>query len=417
MKQCMEARWESKAEVTDLMGKAIRKSTIFNTVLNDRTNYTDYYCNNGSNVLDMSWNDLVQDNLLLDGLGFKHIHNGVRDQQVVHQYADRLCKLSGEHYDRVFFSNSGSDAVESAIKIAKMYYHNKGDTRRQKIITAKDSFHGNTIGALTISDAVKRNGVYKDLLNKEIVIHRPIADLNDDIDPTEVLCVVVEPYQIHTTFNNHENEFDYKHLEKFCKTHDLILIMDEIYTGGGKIPNDKIKSFWGWQDKRISHQASLVPDMIVCGKAITSGLFPLSGVIIHNRITNNIESKVFEHSSTYANHGLGCAVGLFVLNHIEKNNKIENNMLTCKHIEDTLTSIALPTNYKLKNNGLFISINCPTPKHASDIQKRCRDKGFLFGQTFVVPGTLLMCPHFDMPIEEVNKGISILTNEITDYGN
>jgi adenosylmethionine-8-amino-7-oxononanoate aminotransferase len=413
----MEAQWESKVEVTDSMGKAIRKSTMFNTVLNDRTTYHDYYCNNGSNVLDMSWNDLIYDNALLDGVGYKHIHNGVRDQQVVHEYADRLCKLSGEAYDRVFFSNSGSDAIESAIKIAKMYYHNKGDTRRQKIITAKHSFHGNTIGALTISDAVKRNGVYKDLLNKDIVIHRPIAGLGDDIDPTEILCVVLEPYQIHTTFNSHENEFNYKQLETFCKKHDLLLIMDEIYTGGGKMPNKEVKTYWGWQDKRIKHRASLVPDMIVCGKAITSGLFPLSGVVLHNRITENIESKVFEHSSTYANHGLGCAVGLFVLNHIEKNSILENNMLTCKHIEDTISVIDIHPNYEVKSNGLLISINCPTPQHASEIQKRCRDKGFVFGQTFVVPGTLLMCPHFDMSTQEVNKGIEVLTREILDYGN
>jgi adenosylmethionine-8-amino-7-oxononanoate aminotransferase len=193
--------------------------------------------------------------------------------------------------------------------------------------------------------------------------------------------------------------------------------MDEIYTGGGKMPNKEVKTYWGWQDKKVKHQASLVPDMIVCGKAITSGLFPLSGVVLHNRITENIESKVFEHSSTYANHGLGCAVGLFVLNHIEKNSIIENNMITCEHIEDTISVIDIHPNYEVKSNGLLISINCPTPLHASEIQKRCRDKGFVFGQTFVVPGTLLMCPHFDMSIQEVNKGIEVLTREILDYGN
>jgi adenosylmethionine-8-amino-7-oxononanoate aminotransferase len=249
------------------------------------------------------------------------------------------------------------------------------------------------------------------------MIHRPIAELGDDIDPTQILCVVLEPYQIHTTFNSHENEFDYKQLEMFCKKHDLLLIMDEIYTGGGKMPNKEVKTYWGWQDKKVKHQASLVPDMIVCGKAITSGLFPLSGVVLHNRITENIESKVFEHSSTYANHGLGCAVGLFVLNHIEKNSIIENNMITCEHIEDTISVIDIHPNYEVKSNGLLISINCPTPLHASEIQKRCRDKGFVFGQTFVVPGTLLMCPHFDMSIQEVNKGIEVLTREILDYGN
>ena len=406
------------------MGKAIRKDTVFNSVLNENTVYRDYYCNNGSNVLDLSWNDLTKGTMLLDGSGYTHIHNGICDQETVHQYANKLCELSGDDYDRVFFANSGSDAIESAIKIAKMYYHNKGNTKRKKIVTAKDSFHGNTITGLSISDFGERNNIYKDILYKDNVVHidfsknEAITQLESIGDPGEILCVIIEPYQIHTKFCSNSQGYNYSKLKKFCIDNNILLIVDEIYTGGGKIPNQNKPTYWAWQDKKINDQASHDPDMIVCGKAITSGLFPLSGVILHKQVTNQLEDNIFEHSFTYANHGLGCAVGLYVLDYMQNNNIIMKNTAIAMHIENQIAKIKFTRpNYELKSNGLFLSVNCPTFQEAKDVQKKCRDKGFIFGQTFVIPGTLLMCPNFAMSADQIDDGIEMLTNEIESYGN
>lgn len=394
------------------MGKAIRKSTLFNSVLEQETEYHDYYCNNGSNVLNLSWNDMVRESRLLDGKGYRHIHNSVLDQQVVHEYANRLCVLSGESYDRVFFANSGSDAIESAIKIAKMYYNNRGEAKRKKIITARHCFHGNTITGLSISDAGPRNHLYNDIIHKENVLHVDLAseELYTLTSPDEVLCVVAEPYQIHTKYS--EEHYDYARLHAFCKQNGIMLIIDEIYTGGGKISTQN-ENYWGWQD-RVRH---LPPDMIVCGKAITSGLFPLSAVIIDAHVSRQLQKCVFEHSFTYANHGLGCAVGLFVLDHIENHGIIAQNITTAKHITDVVSKVGFQSDrYKIKSNGLFVSVACGTAKNASEIQRKCLDRGFVFGQTFVVPGTLLMCPYFDMTIEEVDTGIHVLVSEVNKHG-
>lgn len=205
---------------------------------------------------------------------------------------DITFKFSQKIYDitngyKSFYSLSGSDANEGAVKLASAYHSKKGEDRK-KIVSLIRSYHGSTMLTSSLgSDALAMNPFYTMDSYQNVI--RVDVDFNiDSIDWTEVSCFVIEPCSYGRGLHPFSKEV-WQKLEYIRDVFDVLIIIDDIFMGGGKG-----HSYVGWSDLPIK------PDISTMGKAITGGFFPLSMVLYNKKVDKQLGDKfVWEHGFTY----------------------------------------------------------------------------------------------------------------------
>jgi len=222
------------------------------------------------------------------------------------RYAERLTGILPEELDTCFFVNSGSEAVEGALKLAKRF------TDRSRIISFKNSYHGSTHGALSIQGDERLKNPFRPLLPDILQI-----DFNDEeaikaID-AKTACVVVEPIQAEAGVICPGNDYLMK-LRQRCTETGALLIFDEIQTGFGR-------TGYIFALKRYN----VAPDILILAKALGGGM-PLGAFISSNKIMSVLMTNPpFGHITTFGGHPVCCAAGLASLNVIIE----ENLVVTC----------------------------------------------------------------------------------------
>ena len=242
--------------------------------------------------------------------------------------AKRLVDLTPEPLQKIFFADNGSSAIEIALKMAFQYFKNKGESR-PLFVSLQNSYHGETMGALAVSDT----GLYKDIYNDILIktLHAKTPSLHDEDEAIEdmrrvlkqnegkVSSVVIEPLiQCAGGMLMYEASYITK-LRAVCDEFGVFLIADEIAVGFGRTGS-----------MFAIEQANITPDFLCLSKGITGGYMPLSVVMFTDDIYNAFycdynEGKSFLDSHSYTGNTIACAVANAVLDIFENENVIEKN--------------------------------------------------------------------------------------------
>lgn len=264
-----------------------------------------------------------------------HISNFfVSEPQV--KLSKKLVELSG--LDRVFFTNSGAESVEGAIKIARKYGHsiNKGG----EIISFKNSFHGRTLATIATGKKQMQQGFEPIPQGFSQAIFNDIASVKK-LANSKTAAIIIEPIQGEGGVNVASKSF-LKELRTFCDEQNIVLIFDEIQCGMGRTGLLFAKDHFGVQ-----------PDIMTLAKALGNGV-PIGAILSNQKISDAIEFG--DHGTTFGGNPLVCAASLATIDVIEKENILEQTIEKGNWFVAKIKALNIPEIIEIRGKGLMIGI-------------------------------------------------------------
>ena len=262
-----------------------------------------------------------------------HIMFGGFTHAPVERLASRLVKLFNNKYEHIFFVDSGSVAVEVAMKMSIQYWINKGDKNKKRFLCFNNSYHGDTLGAMSVCDPEdSMHNIFSGYLPKQINVDIPDNDFlkkkfKDIIikNKQNIAAIILEPLvQCAGGFKFHSIE-TLQFISKIAKDNDILFILDEIATGFGRTGN-----MFASLDKSVDS------DIICLGKALTGGTVSLAATLaskkVYNEFYSDFEEKALMHGPTYMANPLACSAANASLDLFEK----EDRLVQVKNIEKKL---------------------------------------------------------------------------------
>ncbi|KAH8799064.1 pyridoxal phosphate-dependent transferase [Xylogone sp. PMI_703] len=291
--------------------------------------------------------------------------------EIILENAPTQCGL-----EKVFFVCSGSEANDSAMKLARQYYVEQGQTERKYFISRRQAYHGNTIGSMSISSNVGRKEIYDGAITLPYVSHvspayayryldpmeseeqysnRLISEIENEIlnvGPENVIAFVAETVVGSTAGCVFAPRGYFSAARKLCDKYGVLLILDEIMCGAGRTG-----TFFAFE------QENVVPDIVTIGKSLGSGYAPISAVVVHRKVVDVLRNgtSTFNHGHTYQQHPVSCAAALAVQKMIQERHLVQR----CQEIGQTL--------------GLLLSDALSECKYVGDI----RGRGLFWAVEFV----------------------------------
>lgn len=252
------------------------------------------------------------------------------------ELADKLTARAPEVLTRVYFTSGGSEANETAMKLARQYHLVQGRTSKYKIISRRTSYHGATLGALSISGQVGRRQLFAPMMLPEPMI-APTAcyrcpfgkepsscafECADDLEtvvlnegPEHIAAFFAEPIVGSSAPGRHPPDGYWQRIREICDQYDILFIADEVMSGNGRSGK-----WWAMQHSEVS------PDIITTAKGIGAGYTPLGAVLLREEIYQAMREVPgnFRHGHTYSGNPLSCAVGSRVIDIIEREGLLDN---------------------------------------------------------------------------------------------
>ena len=268
----------------------------------------------------------------------------IENQQLL---ADQLCRISG--LDSVFFSNSGAEANEAAIKIARMYGNSKGISS-PSIIVMENSFHGRTMATLSATGNRNVQAGFEPLVQGFIRAPYNNIEAIENIagNSSNVVAIMVEPIQGESGIVVPDADYLNK-LRKICDDNDWLLILDEIQTGMGRTGK-----WFAYQHNGI------VPDIMTLAKSLGNGV-PIGACVANSKAAEVM--KPGSHGSTFGGSPLACAAALAVIKTITQENLVKRAATIGKLLQDklsaTLSNVAGVS--EIRGQGLMIGIQLEKP--------------------------------------------------------
>lgn len=300
--------------------------------------------------------------------------------------AEKLCALTG--FDKVFLCNSGAEANECAIKLARKYSFDKyGDIGRNKIVTLINSFHGRTMATLTATGQDAMHNYFFPFVDGFLYAEaNNIDSLNNVIDDS-VCAVFIELIQGEGGVRPLDNDF-VKAVEKVCKEKDLLFMVDEVQTGVSRTG-----TFYCYQKFGVQ------PDVITSAKGLGGGL-PIGACLCTKELSNVLMAGT--HGTTFGGNPIACAGALEVLNRVTSKKFLEEVEAKGEYIRNKLTKM----NGVKEVRGMGMMIGIVTEKdNAKKIANDCVENGLLI---LLAKNLLRMLPPLNITYEEIDKGIEIL---------
>jgi acetylornithine/N-succinyldiaminopimelate aminotransferase len=317
----------------------------------------------------------------------------IQDPQV--KYARRLAGILPPGLDRCYFVNSGSEAVEGALKLAKRY------TGRHRIISFRNAYHGSTHGALSIQGSELYRYAFRPLLPEIIQ-----ADFNDEktlgsID-NSIACVIVEPVQGEAGIIYPKDNFLEK-LRRKCSSDGVLLIFDEVQTGFGRTGYLFATDRFG-----------VIPDILVLAKALGGGL-PLGAFISSSEIMSALtHDPVLGHITTTGGNPLSCAAGLASLEVI-----IEENLAgtSISKSEEFRKRLSHPLISGIRGEALFMALELKSPAHVKYVISKAPEFGLILDYFLFCDNSIRLAPPLTISSDEIayacNK-LNLLLNSAAD---
>lgn len=307
--------------------------------------------------------------------------------------AEKLCKASG--MDQVFFTSSGTEAIEGAIKLARKYAYSKKKTTDNEIISMNHSFHGRSMGALSVTGQPKYREAFKPLVGGVV-----FADFNDldsvkNLINEKTCAIIVEPIQGEGGLYPATKEF-LEGIRNLCDEHDLVLIFDEIQCGMGR--TGTMFAYQGYGVK---------PDIITSAKALGCGV-PVGAFAATKKIASSFEPG--DHGTTYGNNPLVTAAVSKVFDLFESNHLLENVNEVSKYLEEKLDELVLKYDVIIERRGKGFMQGIEFKNPVKDYIAKALDKGLILisaGTNIIrfVPPLIITKKHVDDMIEILEASI------------
>jgi adenosylmethionine-8-amino-7-oxononanoate aminotransferase len=343
--------------------------------------------------------------------------------------ANVLTEIAPEKIDKFFFVCDGSEAVESAIKLAKHYHYFKADKRRYKIISRRGAYHGATSGALNVLGTVMsmrqimeplgpgvvfvespycyRCPLHLSYPNCDLACVRDIERIVQFEDPELISAFIGEPIQ--QGFGAYAPPKEYwKIVREICDRYGILLIIDEVICGFGRTGK-----WFG-----IDH-FGIQPDIITMAKGISSGYVPLGGVGCTDEVIEPIE--VFQHLHTYSNHPVSCAAALKNIEIIQRENLVENSRQMGIYFLEKLKTLEYhPTVGEARGTGLWTALDFTLDKKKKtpiplnrilNMIERAKKKGLIIK---TMGQALEFAPPLIIKKEEIDEAVKVLDECITE---
>ncbi len=289
-----------------------------------------------------------------------HISNYFYNEPAV-SAAAKLKKASG--MDRVFFTNSGAEAIEGALKAARKYAYTKGGQAGGEIIAMNHSFHGRTMGALSVTG----NPHYREAFEPLVGAVR-FADMNDFesvlAQVKEKTCAILfETVQGEGGIYPAEKEF-MEQVKALCEERDILLILDEIQCGMGRTGK-----MFAWQHYGVK------PDIMACAKAIGGGV-PVGAFLMTERVAEK-SLAAGDHGTTYGGNPFACAAVSKMLDLFEENDIIGHVQEIAPYLEERLDELVAEFDVVSARRGLGLmqGLECSVP--VGPVISRCLEKGLV----------------------------------------
>ena len=255
-------------------------------------------------------------------------HTSQFQTAIAEQLAERLLALAPAPFrkgGRVIFTSGGSEATETALKLARQYHLERGEPERVRMLSRRQSYHGSTLGAMAVSGNVARRAPFLPMLPDwgqiapcycyrcpfgktfpecEVICADDLEVLLEQSGPATAAAFLFEPISGATLGAAEPPEGYAQRIAEICRSHGLLLIADEVMTGMGRTGAPFAVDLWG-----------VSPDMILVGKGVASGYAPLGAVLVAPRVAEAIASGsgTFTHGFTYQAHPVAMAAGHAVL--------------------------------------------------------------------------------------------------------
>ncbi|MEH7003691.1 aminotransferase family protein [Priestia megaterium] len=303
------------------------------------------------------------------------VHTLRFETDVLHKLAGKIGEMAPLHLNKVYFTSGGSEANESALKLARQYHRDAGKMQKHIVIGRWQSYHGNTIGALSAGGDVKRRYPYTPNLLHFAHVYSPychrcpynrnqedcVANQNwsciTDIERTilELGPENISAFIAETIVGSQQGAvvppLDYfKKVRELCSRYDILLIVDEVMTGFGRTGTDFAVEQFG-----------IEPDILTFGKGVSAGYAPLGGMVVHDRLIQGLlenSGGKFLHGYTYSGHPVSIAAGLAALDMYEEVNILQNVETQGAYLMECLVALQRKHPYisDIRGRGLLIGL-------------------------------------------------------------
>lgn len=341
----------------------------------------------GIGVSSVGYNNKKLNEAILNQLNsFAHLSNIFLSTPTV-KLANKLTTIS--KMSKVFFSNSGAEANEGALKLAKKYSYMKYGGKRNKILSLKDSFHGRTLATLTATGQDKFHKYFDPFPDGyDYVTPNSIEDFKEKLTD-DVCAIIMEAIQGEGGVNLLNSNF-VQEVCNVCKEKDVLIIFDEVQCGLGRTGH-----IFCFQEFGVE------ADIITLAKGLGGGL-PIGAILCNEKLSNTFTPG--DHGSTFGGNPVVCAGALAVLDQICNDELLSSVQAKGKFIRQTLTKSKLPLVKNIRGLGLMIGIEVSCPP--DEIQKKALEKGLLI--LTAGKNVVRLLPALTISEIEITKGLAIL---------
>lgn len=341
----------------------------------------------GIGVSSVGYNNKKLNEAILNQLNsFAHLSNIFLSTPTV-ELANKLTTIS--KMSKVFFSNSGAEANEGALKLAKKYSYMKYGGKRNKILSLKDSFHGRTLATLTATGQDKFHKYFDPFPDGyDYVTPNSIEDFKEKLTD-DVCAIIMEAIQGEGGVNLLNSNF-VQEVCNVCKEKDVLIIFDEVQCGLGRTGH-----IFCFQEFGVE------ADIITLAKGLGGGL-PIGAILCNEKLSNTFTPG--DHGSTFGGNPVVCAGALAILDQICNDELLSSVQAKGKFIRQTLTKSKLPLVKNIRGLGLMIGIEVSCPP--DEIQKKTLEKGLLI--LTAGKNVVRLLPPLTISEIEIKKGLAIL---------
>jgi len=309
------------------------------------------------------------------------------------RFAEKLTSVLPQSLGSVYFVNSGAEATEGAMKLAKRY------TGRSKIIACNNSYHGSTQGALSVMGNEYYKQAYRPLLPGINFIEFNNPDHLDQIN-SETAAVILETIQGEAGIRVPDSKY-MQNLRKRCSETGALLILDEIQTGFGRTG-----AMFGFE------HFDIVPDILLLAKSMGGGM-PIGAFISSQNIMSVLkENPILGHITTFGGHPVSCAAGLANLEVIIKENLFKDVPVKELLFRDCLQH---PEIKEIRGKGLMLSIQLESFEQVENVCKRCMENGIIIDWFLHCDTAMRIAPPLIISETEIRKACEVIVEAIGFY--
>ena len=294
--------------------------------------------------------------------------------------------------DSVYFVNSGSEAIEGALKLAKRV------TGRPEIISFYQSYHGSTMGALSAGNTEERKNAFRPLIPDNTVLSYNNFD-QINLITEKTAAVLIEPIQAEAGVILPQSGY-LQAIRNKCDETGTLLIFDECQTGFGRTGK-----LFAWE------HSAVVPDIITLGKAIGGGL-PLGAFVASQEKMNMFtHAPMLGHLTTFGGHPISCAAGLAAANFTITQNLVANSLAKAERIVSKLQHHKIK---QIRNSGLFFAIELSSVEVNMTINKKLIEAGLIVDWFLFAANCLRLAPPLTISNDEIDYACDLILSALND---